>query len=152
MRPIVEYRKKHGPFKSAEDLSLVKGIGERTVELVVDDPWVRGECVVGNDDDINIRAFYLSGRRLRPDSRLREGHPPVSTPNSVFETFLRDIEPSATTKTNASSAHTGVRDHLRKHDDFKDKHVTTFLSGSYKRDTAIRDNHPALMYRFGGIQ
>jgi competence protein ComEA len=30
---IVEYRKKHGPFKSAEDLSLVKGIGERTVEL-----------------------------------------------------------------------------------------------------------------------
>jgi competence protein ComEA len=30
---IVDYRKKHGPFKSAEDLSLVKGIGERTVEL-----------------------------------------------------------------------------------------------------------------------
>lgn len=29
---IVEYRKKHGPFKSADDLSLVKGIGERTVE------------------------------------------------------------------------------------------------------------------------
>ena len=30
---IVEYREKHGPFKSAEDLSLVKGIGDRTVEL-----------------------------------------------------------------------------------------------------------------------
>lgn len=30
---IVEYRKKYGPFKSADDLSLVKGIGERTVEL-----------------------------------------------------------------------------------------------------------------------
>jgi competence protein ComEA len=30
---IVEYRDKHGPFKSAEDLSLVKGIGERTVEI-----------------------------------------------------------------------------------------------------------------------
>jgi competence protein ComEA len=30
---IVEYRKKHGPFRSADDLSLVKGIGERTVEL-----------------------------------------------------------------------------------------------------------------------
>ena len=29
---IVEYRQKHGPFKSADDLSLVKGIGERTVE------------------------------------------------------------------------------------------------------------------------
>ena len=30
---IVEYRKKYGPFKSADDLSLVKGIGDRTVEL-----------------------------------------------------------------------------------------------------------------------
>ena len=32
-KAIVEYRKKHGPFRSADDLSLVKGIGERTVEL-----------------------------------------------------------------------------------------------------------------------
>ena len=30
---IVEYRKKHGPFKNADELTLVKGIGERTVEL-----------------------------------------------------------------------------------------------------------------------
>jgi competence protein ComEA len=30
---IVDYRKNHGPFKSAQDLSLVKGIGERTVEI-----------------------------------------------------------------------------------------------------------------------
>jgi competence protein ComEA len=34
---IVEYRQKHGPFKSADDLSLVKGIGDRTVELNRDD-------------------------------------------------------------------------------------------------------------------
>lgn len=34
---IVEYRKKHGPFRSANDLSLVKGIGERTVERNRDD-------------------------------------------------------------------------------------------------------------------
>ncbi len=32
-RAIVEYRKKHGPFKNPDDLSLVKGIGERTVEI-----------------------------------------------------------------------------------------------------------------------
>lgn len=32
-KAIVEYRRKHGPFRSADDLSLVKGIGERTVEL-----------------------------------------------------------------------------------------------------------------------
>jgi len=30
---IVEYRKKHGPFRTPDDLSLVKGIGERTVEI-----------------------------------------------------------------------------------------------------------------------
>lgn len=32
-KAIVEYRKKHGPFKNPDDLSLVKGIGDRTVEL-----------------------------------------------------------------------------------------------------------------------
>jgi competence protein ComEA len=30
---IVDYRKTHGPFKSYEDLTLVKGIGARTVEI-----------------------------------------------------------------------------------------------------------------------
>lgn len=30
---IVNYRKTHGPFKSVDDLTLVKGIGERTVEI-----------------------------------------------------------------------------------------------------------------------
>ncbi len=30
---IVDYRKTHGPFKSVDDLTLVKGIGERTVEI-----------------------------------------------------------------------------------------------------------------------
>ena len=32
-KAIVEYRQKHGPFKNPGDLSLVKGIGERTVAL-----------------------------------------------------------------------------------------------------------------------
>jgi len=32
-KAIVEYREKHGPVQSADDLSLVKGIGERTVEM-----------------------------------------------------------------------------------------------------------------------
>jgi len=40
---IVEYRQKHGPFKSPEDLSLVKGIGDRTVELNRDDILVGSE-------------------------------------------------------------------------------------------------------------
>jgi competence protein ComEA len=31
-RAIVEYRDKHGPFQAVEDLTLVSGIGERTLE------------------------------------------------------------------------------------------------------------------------
>lgn len=42
-RAIVEYRKKHGPFRSADDLSLVKGIGERTVELNRSDIKISGQ-------------------------------------------------------------------------------------------------------------
>jgi hypothetical protein len=59
--------------------------------------------------------------------------------NSVFQDFLRDIEPSRTTKARASSAHTALRDFLSDHEDFGEVHVKTFLSGSYKRDTAIPD-------------
>ena len=40
-KAIVEYREKHGPFKSPEDLSLVKGIGDRTVEINKDDIRVK---------------------------------------------------------------------------------------------------------------
>ena len=42
-KAIVEYRKKHGPFRSAEDLTLVKGIGERTLDLNKDDIKVTAE-------------------------------------------------------------------------------------------------------------
>jgi competence protein ComEA len=31
-KAIVEYRTKHGPFRSVDDLSLVKGIGERILD------------------------------------------------------------------------------------------------------------------------
>ena len=31
-KAIVEYRKKHGPFKTVDDLTLVSGIGQRTLE------------------------------------------------------------------------------------------------------------------------
>lgn len=59
-------------------------------------------------------------------------------PQVRFTDFLSDIEPSATTKSNASSAHTELRDFLKNEEDFKKYHVNTFLSGSYKRNTAIR--------------
>jgi len=42
-KAIVEYREKHGPFRSVEDLSLVKGIGDKTVEKNRGDIQVSGK-------------------------------------------------------------------------------------------------------------
>lgn len=59
-------------------------------------------------------------------------------PNARFNELMADIEPSPTTKSNASSAHNGVRNQLRTHPTFKARVETEFLAGSYARDTAIR--------------
>jgi len=59
-------------------------------------------------------------------------------PNARFTELLTDIEPSATTKSYASSAHTGLRAHLRGHESFSARWISDFLAGSYSRDTAIR--------------
>ena len=59
-------------------------------------------------------------------------------PQARFTEFLKDIEPSKTTKSDASSAHTTLRDFLKNDKDFKEYHEGTFLSGSYRRETAIR--------------
>lgn len=59
-------------------------------------------------------------------------------PNARFTELLADIEPSPTTKANASAAHTAVRRHLRFHAEFEARWVRDFLAGSYARDTAIR--------------
>mgnify|MGYP001342132924 CR=1 FL=1 len=55
-----------------------------------------------------------------------------------FGSFLADIEPSATTKDQASRAHTSLRDFLRNHKEFREIHWDTFLAGSYRRNTSIR--------------
>ena len=62
----------------------------------------------------------------------------MAVPNARFHDLLKDIEPSATTTAQASSAHTRIRDRLRKQESFKDRYVGSFLSGSYARSTAIR--------------
>lgn len=59
-------------------------------------------------------------------------------PHARFTELLAEIEPSATTKANASSAHTGIRNYLWNHPTFKSRMVHDYLSGSYRRDTAIR--------------
>lgn len=60
------------------------------------------------------------------------------TTNRQFERFLTDIQPSATTVSQLSAAHQALRDYLRGHPKFKQFHLFTFLTGSYRRDTAIR--------------
>lgn len=59
-------------------------------------------------------------------------------PQARFLELLADIEPSPTTKSNASVAHRSVRDHLRTHEDFSSRWEGDFLAGSYSRDTAVR--------------
>ena len=55
-----------------------------------------------------------------------------------FTKFLQDIEPSLTTKSDASTGHTNLRKYLKEDEEFGIFHERDFLSGSYKRDTAIR--------------
>jgi SMODS domain-containing protein len=62
----------------------------------------------------------------------------MPVPHARFTELLADIEPSPTTKSHASGGHTGVREHLQKQKNFKDRYVTSFLSGSYARSTSIR--------------
>ena len=62
----------------------------------------------------------------------------MPVPNARFSELLADIEPSPTTKSRASGGHTNIREHLSGQAKFKDRYVSSFLSGSYARDTSIR--------------
>lgn len=55
-----------------------------------------------------------------------------------FDKFLNNIEPSATTVSYISSIHTNLRDYLAGHEEYKNIHIKTFLSGSYAKHTSIR--------------
>jgi hypothetical protein len=60
------------------------------------------------------------------------------TTQQQFLDLLWEIEPSTSTVDACSSAHITLRAALRTDEKFSKLHVATFLSGSYKRDTAIR--------------
>lgn len=62
----------------------------------------------------------------------------IMTTQQQFLDLLSDIEPSTTTVNDCSSAHNTLRDALKVHNEFSKVHVHTFLSGSYKRNTAVR--------------
>lgn len=59
-------------------------------------------------------------------------------PNTRFTELLTDIEPSRTTKSDSSDAHSNIRASLQSDEFFSDHWEGSFLAGSYARDTAIR--------------
>lgn len=67
----------------------------------------------------------------------------MPVPNARFAELLVDIEPSSTTKSRASGGHSSIREHLCAQTEFKDRYVSSFLSGSYARDTSIRPRSTA---------
>lgn len=69
-------------------------------------------------------------------------------PNARFTELLTDIEPSPTTTGNASSAHTGVREHLEGHETFSDRWGSSFLSGSYAHTRWSSERNAAFDGRF----
>jgi hypothetical protein len=56
---------------------------------------------------------------------------------SYFEEVRTEIEPDLKYKKHAQEADDPVREHLLTHASFSDRHVTTFLYGSYPRETSI---------------
>ena len=59
--------------------------------------------------------------------------------SSYFEKLRKAIEPTPDRKKEAQEADDPVREHLETHECFADRHITTFLYGSYKRSTAVGD-------------
>jgi len=60
----------------------------------------------------------------------------MQTMSKYFEEFRQEIEPDPDRKKEAQEADDPVREHLETHACFADRHVATFLYGSYKRNTA----------------
>lgn len=55
-----------------------------------------------------------------------------------FETFLREIRPTQSQRSDLQTGHRALRDRLRDDEELKDVVVSDFLQGSYRRATAVR--------------
>jgi competence protein ComEA len=53
---IIEYRKENGPFKAAEDLMLVRGIGEKTFQLIKPYVAISGETTLKDKVKVSRQA------------------------------------------------------------------------------------------------
>lgn len=66
---IVDFRKENGPFKSAEDLMLVAGIGEKTFQLLKPYLAVSGETTLKE----KVKAGKTSPAKEQEKPRQKEG-------------------------------------------------------------------------------
>lgn len=53
---IVDFREENGPFKAKEDLMLVRGIGEKTFELLEDYVTLEGETTLSEKVRVSRQA------------------------------------------------------------------------------------------------
>ena len=101
---IVEYRKANGPFKSAEELAMVKGIGLSTVEQNRD----RIELRTGAQAGCRNRGARQAGRAALIDSRAGRLHRTWSArhrgrkPGGNRRDADRDVSISRTTRRSAA--------------------------------------------------
>ena len=72
--------------------------------------------------------------------------------SSYFTNLLTNIELSKTTKSYVSSLQSNLRDYLKNQIEYKTKHIDTFLSGSYAKNTSIRVNGGIKMLFYGGLK
>ena len=75
-RAIVEHRRRHGPFRSVDELALVKGIGPKTVERNRTRLRVGGGPSVAVSGEAPRRPVAASGARAaEPTPVIIEGMP-----------------------------------------------------------------------------
>ena len=55
-----------------------------------------------------------------------------------FETFLREIRPTQSQRSDLQTGHRALRDRLNDDEELKNVVVSDFLQGSYRRATAVR--------------
>lgn len=118
----------------------------RTVNDVVEEVADRLARVKVGDtkwEETDQKDYESAGIRLaldhsRDERRSLKIGGNVMASQSQFEAFSKDIEPSTSTKSNAKAAHEALRAYLKGHEEFKEVLVKVLLSGSYRRNTAVR--------------
>jgi hypothetical protein len=117
---------------------IVNDVAEEVVERLAS---VKFRDSVGEEKGHDVHesaGLRLALGQARGAGKLTKIGGNIVASQSQFEAFLKDIEPSASTKSNAKVAHEALRAYLKGHEEFKEVLVKVLLSGSYRRNTAVR--------------